>query len=106
MGSSPNMRGRPTICGPGGTIPEQLRDLPLPYYTYTIPAGTIPDTRAPTLRLYENTNILYSKGGLYWGDIPEYLHALLLEHYTNTIQKASDQTSDGNMTSSCRNIFG
>ena len=58
------------------------------------------------LHLYENTNILYSKGGLYWGDIPEYLHALLLEHYTNTIHKPSDQTSDGNMTSSCRNIFG
>ena len=100
------MRGRPTICGPGGTIPEQLRDLPLPYYTYTIPESTIPENLPYAYMRIENTNTLYSKGGLYWGDIPEYLHALLLEHYTNTIHKPSDQTSDGNMTSSCRNIFG
>ena len=78
------MRGRPTICGPGGTIPEQLRDLPLGSVLYqryilyrgfvlyqgaqnqskymiypwaTIPEGTIPYNyvRTPT----------YSTGGLY-----------------------------------------
>ena len=66
VGSSPNMRGRPTICGPGGTIPELLRDLPLPYYTYTIPESTIPENLPYAYMRIENTNTLKRRTILGW----------------------------------------